>query len=179
METINAIRQRASCRSYGSAKVNDAVIRDILELATQAPSAGNMQEWRFVVVKSPEVKKRLAEAYVINRKWQFDAPAIIVVLADMDIIEDAYGERGVGLYAAQDTAAAIENLLLAATDSGLATCWIGAFNEQAVKNAVAAPERMRPVAMITLGYAKDRPAKPARKPLPEVAFSETYGNPFK
>jgi nitroreductase len=179
MDVDEAMRQRASIRSYSGEKPSDSDIRALLEMAVQAPSAGNTQEWRFVVVKKKENLARLAEAYAINRKWQFDVPAAIVVLADMEAIEKRFGERGVALYAAQDTAAAIENIMLAATGRGLATCWIGAFNEQAVKNAIAAPEKLRPMAIVTVGYAKERPAKPARRPLSEIAFSETYGNGLK
>jgi nitroreductase len=179
MDADEAMVSRASVRSYKDSKVDDGLIREMLSMATQAPSSGNTQEWVFVVVKKKENRAKLAEAYVIDRKFQFDAPAIIVVCADIDAIEAKYGERGVLLYAAQDTAAAIENLMLAATERGLATCWIGAFNEQVVRNAIAAPQRIRPMAMITLGYAKAPCQKPARKPLAEVAYSETYGNPLK
>jgi len=178
MNTDEAIRQRASVRSYGSAKVDDAVVRELIELATQAPSAGNTQEWVFVVVKDPNTRQAIGDA-CFGRTFIASAPVIVVVCADMDKIEAAYGERGVSLYAAQDTAAAVENLMLAATDRGLATCWVGAFNEQAVKNAVNLPGNVRPMAMITLGYAKEKPRKPARRPVSEVAFSEMYGKPFK
>jgi len=177
VNTDDAIRQRASVRSYGSAKVDDAVVRELLELAIQAPSAGNTQEWVFIVVKSARAKQQLAEASF--GRSALEAPVIVVVGADMEMIERAYGERGVGLYAAQDIAAAVENFMLAATERGLATCWIGAFNEQAVKNAVNLPGNIRPMAMITLGYAKEKPRKPARKPVSEVAFSELFGKPFK
>lgn len=131
------------------------------------------------MVKDQKNRQKLSEAYAIGRKWQFDAPVIVVVCADMEMIERAYGERGVSLYAAQDIAAAVENFMLAATERGLATCWIGAFNEQAVKNAVVLPSHIRPMAMITLGYAKGKPRKPGRKPVSEIAFSELYGKPFK
>jgi len=179
MEVSEAIRNRKSVRRFSDAKVSDAAIKELLELAAQAPSAGNTQEWRFVVVRERETKQRLSEAYMIGRKYQLEAPVIIVVCADMEAIGDAYGERGKSLYAFQDTAAAVENMLLAAAGMGLATCWLGAFNEQAVRNALAIPERIRPVAMITLGYAGENIAKNMRKPLAEAAFSEIYGNPFK
>jgi nitroreductase len=175
MNTEEAIRKRASVRSYGSAKVSDAVIKELIELACQAPSAGNVQEWRFVVVKDRERKARLAESYIINRKAQFEAPVIVVVCADLEAIDKAYGERGISLYAPQDIGAAVQTFMLAAVDRGLGTCWIGAFNEQIVKNAMVLPENLRPMAMITLGYAKDNPKKPPRKALSEIACAEVYG----
>ncbi len=181
MDVDEAIRQRASCRSYGSANVGDGVVKELIELAVQAPSAGNTEEWVFVVVKGQENRRKLSEAYAMSAarsKWQFEAPVVVVVCADMDKIEQAYGERGVSLYAAQDIAAAVENFMLAAAGRGLATCWIGAFNEQAVRNAINAPSHVRPMAMITLGYAKEKPKKPARLPLAGVAFSEAYGKPL-
>jgi len=177
METDEAIRQRISVRSYGNANVSDSVIREIIELAMQAPSAGNTQEWVFIVVKDTKARQAIADA-CFGRAFITTAPTVMVVCADMEAIEKSYGERGVSLYAAQDVAAAVENMMLAATSRGLATCWIGAFNEQAVKDIVAAPSNVRPMAIVTLGYAKDRPAKPARKPLSDAAFSEAYGKPF-
>ncbi len=178
MDIDEAIRSRASVRSYGSANVGDGVLKELIELATQAPSAGNTQEWIFVAVRDQKSRQAIGDA-CFGRKFIASAPVIVVVCADMEKIEGAYGERGVGLYAAQDVAAAVENFMLAATGRGLSTCWIGAFNEQAVRNATAAPPHIRPMAMITLGYAKEKPEKPARKPLSDIAFSEAYGKPFK
>lgn len=172
MDVEEAIRRRASVRSYGSAKVSDADIRELLELAAQAPSAGNMQEWVFVVAKKAETRAALAEA-AFGRKM--DCPVVVVVFADMEKVERAYGERGVSLYAAQDTAAAAENLMLAAAGRGIASCWIGSFNEQKVRDAVAAPQGLRPMALVTLGYAKGSPARTPRKSLSEFAFLDVYG----
>ncbi len=178
MEMDEAIRLRVSCRSYGSAKVDDGVVRELIELAMQAPSAGNTEEWIFVVVKDQKSRQAIGDA-CFGRTFIASAPVVVVVCADMDKIEQAYGERGVSLYAAQDVATAVENFMLAATGRGLATCWIGAFNEQAVRNAINAPSHVRPMAMITLGYAKDKPKKPGRMPVSDVAFAELYGKPFK
>ena len=177
MDADEAIRQRASVRSYGNANVDSSVVKELIELAVQAPSAGNSQEWVFVVVRDQNVKKALAESSFGTNKMS--CPVVVVVFADMDVIESAYGERGVSLYAMQDIAAAVENFMIAATNRGLSTCWIGAFNDQMVRNAVAAPQHLRPMAMITLGYAKDKVRKPSRKPVSDVVFSELYGKPFK
>jgi nitroreductase len=178
METDEAIRLRASARSYGFAKVDDSVVKELLELAMQAPSAGNTEEWVFIVIKGTGTKQALAEAS-FGRKFISDAPAIIVFCADMGQIEKRFGERGTSLYAGQDVAAAVQTLMVAATARNLSTCWIGDFNEQLVKNILAIPQGIRPLSMVTLGYAKDRPKKPQRKQLSDVAFSEAYGKPFK
>ncbi|MBE0476494.1 MAG: nitroreductase family protein, partial [Coriobacteriia bacterium] len=79
-----------------------------------------------------------------------------------------YGERGERLYAIQDTAAAATQILLAAVDRGLASCWIGAFDERAVRVAVGIPEPLSPVAILPVGHSAESAGKPARRPLKEV-----------
>jgi nitroreductase len=97
-----------------------------------------------------------------------------VVCADMKRAEESYGERGRTLYCLQDTSAAVENILLAATALGLGGCWMGAFHEDEVKQVINAPGEMRPVALIAVGYPNESPRDRSRRPASEVVYQETF-----
>lgn len=151
MDVIEAIKKRRSIRRYKDTPVPDDVLREILECARVAPSAGNRQPWVFYVVKSPEVKQKLVEASG-NQVFVGQAPVVIVVCADPEVSASRYEDRGRTLYFIQDTAAAVQNILLAAVSFGLGTCWVGAFRETLVREALNLPANLRPVAMVPIGY---------------------------
>lgn len=173
MQTMDAIRGRTSVREYKPDPVPDDVIRDIIEAAALAPSSGNVQDWEFVVVKTPEGRNALAAA-AFNQSFVASAPCVVVVCTDLERITKAYGERGRSLYSIQNTSAAIQNMMLTAWDKGLGTCWIGAFNEAEVKEAAVLPSNVRPVALITIGYPSRKPVKSRRRSLDDVVHWETY-----
>lgn len=170
---MDAIRGRTSVREYKPDPVPDDVLKEIIEAAMLAPSSGNVQDWEFVVVKTPEGRNALAAA-AFNQSFVTHAPCVIVVCTDLDRITKAYGERGRSLYSIQNTSAAVQNLMLAAWDKGLGTCWIGAFDEEAVREAVILPADARPLALITLGYPAGKPIKSRRRPLDDVLHWETF-----
>jgi nitroreductase len=147
--------------------VGEEVIAWLLEAARWAPSAGNLQPWRFYVVTSSELRQKLAAAS--RQGFVAQAPVVIVVGAVPEGSAQVYGDRGRYLYCLQDTAAAIQNLLLAATAAGLGSCWVGAFDEAAVHRALGLPPEVRPVALVPLGYTREKPFAPARLPLASVA----------
>jgi len=162
------VKKRRSVRKFDPKRpVSEEQTDKILEAAIWAPSAGNMQCWRFFVVRNPEVKDQLA-IRAGHQPFLNDAPVLIVVCADLAQIAHSYGSRGSETFAIQDTAAAIENILLAVTDLGLAACWIGAFDEGRVSNILKLEEGIRPLAMLPIGYAADDPRPPRRRPLSEV-----------
>lgn len=104
-----------------------------------------------------------------------EAPVVIVVCSNLDRVAAKYGERGRVLYSIQNTAAAAQNLNLAAWDKGLATCWVGAFSEDAVRTALAVPRGVRPLAIITLGWPAEKPRKPERMDIREIMHKELFG----
>lgn len=168
MEVFEAIRRRQSVRRFERGKeVSRDMIEKLLAAAVEAPTAGNLQVWRFWVVLNAKLKEKLAEA-AYYQKFVADAPAVIVVGADLNQASRGYGERGKNLYALQDTAAAIENILLAACDLGLGSCWVGAFDEAAVSEALDLPSHIRPLAILPVGYPAGEGRKPPRRPLNEV-----------
>lgn len=167
MEFGEVLAARRSVRHFNAKlDVSDEDIRALLDAAVQAPTAGNIQPWRFSVVKSLEARERLVEA--LHQRWATGAPAIIAVSVDPRPCAARYGDRGEYLYALQDTAAAAENILLAAVDRGLAACWIGAFDDKAVSKALNLPAPVTPVALIPVGYSAESAGRPARRPVAEV-----------
>jgi nitroreductase len=173
METLSCIKSRASVRSFRPDDVPEQAIVEILEAAVQAPCAGNIQEWRFVVVRNPVNRKRLAEAS-FEQAVVAKAPVLVVVCSDLGEIGGAYGERGKNLYSVQDASCAANTIMLAAWDKGIGSCWVGSFNEQKVKDILVLPSHVRPLAIIPMGYPASKPQKPRRKAMQEVVKKEFY-----
>lgn len=152
MDFWQVINQRKSIRRFNpQKKVPKELIEKIIRVAHRAPSAGNVHPESFIIVYKEEIKKKLAQI-ALNQDFISQAPVVIVVLADLDKSAFYYGDRGRELYAICDTAAAIENLLLAATALGLSTCWVGAFDEEKIREILKIKKGIRPIAIIPLGY---------------------------
>lgn len=168
MDLFEAISKRRSIRQFCSDHpVDDATVQRILESAIAAPSAGNGQPWRFFVVRDPALKRQLAfEAG--HQRFIDQAPVAIVVCVDLDKAEEGYGERGRKTYALQDTAAAIQNMLLTITALGLGSCWVGAFNESVAAELLKLPGNVRPLAILPVGL----PAEPAHRIPPRLKIEE-------
>lgn len=168
MDVFTAIKTRQSIRRFKTEPFPEETLEKILEASRYAPSAGNVQPWKFFVVRSKDVRVKLADA-ALGQKWMVTAPVIIVACADLPRSAASYGQRGSELYALQDTAAAIQNMILSAVEAGLACCWVGAFREEiAARILNINPQVLRPVAMIPLGYPAESPARPAKRPLEEI-----------
>jgi nitroreductase len=173
LDVLEAIKKRRSIRAYTTKEVSDEDVERLIEAARWAPSAGNIQPWAFVVVKDVETKRKLSSA-TLQTLIQ-EAPVAIVVCADAARSSRVYGSRGEKLYSIQDTAAATQNILLAAQELGLATCWVGAFRENEVAKAVKTPTNLRPVAMVAVGYPAERPVAPQRRSFNEIVHYKTFG----
>ncbi|UCD13519.1 MAG: nitroreductase family protein [Thermoplasmatales archaeon] len=150
MDVKEAIQKRQSVRSFLGKKLSLEVIHEIIKYAHLAPSAGNLQARDFIIVDDEEQKRRLSRAS-LNQMFIAEAPVNIVVCANLNRVSP-YGIRGEELYCIQDSAAAVEHILLLAVDNGLGACWVGAFNENEVSNILELPQHIRPVAIIPIGY---------------------------
>jgi nitroreductase len=173
LDVFEAIKERRSIRSYTDEKVSEQDVERLIEAARWAPSAGNIQPWEFVVVKDMETKRKLSGA-ALNQTFIEKVPVVIVVCADVARSSRGYGSRGEHLYSIQDTAAATENILLAAQQLGLATCWVGAFRENEVAKAVKAPRNLKPVAIVSVGHPAERQMIPQRRSFSEIVHYETF-----
>ena len=159
--------RRFSCRSFEPTALSDAELEPLIEAARWAPSAGNLQPWRFVVVRSPTLRDELARS-AHGQEFVAVAPVVIVVCAVPAESARRYRERGEQLYCLQDTAAAVENILLAATEHGLGSCWVGAFDEDAAARCLSVPFGWRPVAMIPVGWPLGAVPPRQRRPREET-----------
>jgi len=177
MNVFDCIFNRRGVRSFKREPVDDKLIGVMLYSATQAPSAGNTQEWQFVVVKDAEMRKKLADA-ALRQGFIAEAPVVIVVCADLEKISMRFGKRGEALYGVQDTANATMLMMLAAHALGLSTCWVGAFDEDAVSHVVELPEKFKPVAIVPVGYALESPEKPERIPFETLASVNAFGKKY-
>ena len=173
MDVLEAIKTRRSIRAFTQGGIPDGEIIKILDAARWAPSAGNIQPWIFVVIKNSEAKRRLSEA-ALNQFFIEDASTVVVVCADQERSRRIYGRRGADLYCIQDTAAATQNILLAAHALGLGACWVGAFDENDVRLIIKAPREIRPVAIVPIGYPAERPRSIFKRPLSEVVRREVF-----
>lgn len=168
MEFSEVIAKRRSVRHFNAKlDVAEEDVRALIEAAVSSPSAGNIQPWRFTIVRSMEARERLSGA--LHQRWATSAPVVIVVSVDPRPCAARYGDRGEQLYCIQDTAIAAQTILLAAVDRGLASCWIGAFDAAAVREAIGLPAAIEPVAILPVGYSAESAGRPARRPLSEVA----------
>lgn len=170
MDFWKVIADRYSVREFDpSVDVSKEVVVRLLAAAVRAPSAGNRQAWHFYVVRDRNKREGLAAA-AGGQGFIAQAPVAIVVCADAKKSAAGYGARGRELYCLQDTAAAIEHILLAAVADGLGGCWVGAFDEGRAAKVLGLPARHRPVAILPLGKPVGKRDKPtAREPLDQVA----------
>ena len=162
MEVFEAIKNRYSCRSYKAENIPAEKLKKILEAARLAPSAHNAQEWRFVVVKNEKIRNKLAKA--ASQSFIAEAPVIIVAVS----LNPEYIMSGGTPAYAVDLAIAMEHIALEAVEEGLATCWIGAFDQAKVKKILNIPEEYKVVVLMPLGYPADKPKSKIRKRLEEI-----------
>ena len=172
VNVLEAIKKRRSVRHFLKEDVSDETMMELLDAMRWAPSAGNLQPWEFVVVRDAEVKRKVSEA--ARQAWIMEAPVVVVVCAVPERSAPRYGDRGINLYCLQDTAAAVQNLHLAAVEKGLGTCWVGAFNESLVAQAVNVPQGVRPVAVVPVGRPAETPAPRPRRSLEEIVHRDRF-----
>jgi nitroreductase len=168
-EGLDLLASRRSIRRFRDEPVDESTARRLVLAACAAPSAGNAQPWAFVRVRARSLREALALA-ASSQRLVSEAPLTIVVCADLERARRAYGERGVSLYCLQDTAAATQNLLLAAHALGLGACWVGAFSEREVARVLGLASALRPVAIVAIGWPAEQPRGPGRRPIEEVSW---------
>jgi nitroreductase len=173
MDLFEVIKKRRSIRSYLSKPVEDDKLQAILEAANAAPSAGDLQAYEIVVIKSSDQKEALRKASNGQRSI-VEAPVVLVAVANQKRASTRYGERGVKLYSIQDPTIAVSYMQLVATAFGLATCWIGAFNDAGVASVIGADmdNGMIPVAILPIGYPNQSPNATPRRKLSDLVHDE-------
>jgi nitroreductase len=169
MDVVTAISQRSSVRAYKATDVEEDKLKKILEAARLSPSASNRQEWKFIVVRNKEIKKKLARA-AFGQIFIGEAPVVIVACGTEAKAIMACGQPAYTV----DVSIACAFMVLQAYELGLGTCWIGAFKEDEVKKILEIPEEVRVVAMTPLGYPGQPPSKKVRKSLDQIVCFEKF-----
>jgi len=169
MSLMQQIQKRYSVRSYLDRPVEKEKLDAVLEAARLAPSARNVQEWRFVIVQDRDMIGRLVAA-ANNQAFVGEAAAVIACCA----INPEYVMRCGQIAYPIDLAIAIEHMALQAVEEGLGTCWIGSFFEDRVRKLLDVPEDVRVVELLTLGYPADKPKPKSREPIENIACYEKW-----
>jgi nitroreductase len=162
MDLYQAIKKRYSCRSYSSKPIEADKLERILEAARLAPSAKNLQDWRFVIVTDEQKRKELAIA-ANEQMFIATAPAVIVGCSNCD-----QAMRCSQLIAPIDVAIAMEHIALAATAEGLATCWIGSFYPEKVQKILGIPQEIEVIELMPIGYPADKETHKSRENIEKI-----------
>lgn len=153
MELKEAIEKRHCTRRFSQkdrkVRLKDAF--DVMEAALHAPAAGNIPTVKLVLVEDSKLIAQIADAAPGN-DFINEADKLIIVLSDPKQVKSMYGERG-EKYMHQQAGAAIENMLLAVEDLNLASCWVGAFDDDAIKRVLKVPDDFSVEAILPLGHA--------------------------
>jgi nitroreductase len=202
MNVLEAIEKRRSVRSYRPDPIPEDVLHRLLNAMRLAPSGGNRQAWKFVVVREGAMKRRLAEACTYVRRsgevrpqlWIAEAPVVIVACGSEQQAASRYYRDGRPVIAYGDAspeevkadkadyescldwdlAIALDHLTLAAVEEGLGTCWIGGLDERKVKGLLSIPDDWRAPLAMPVGYPVERPEPRSRKPLEEIVCYERF-----
>ncbi len=167
MDFFEVLQNRHSIRAFAARPVEPEKLQSILEAARHAPSAGNLQAYEIYVVTRAATLRALADA-ALGQEYVAQAPVALAFFAHPELSSRKYGRRGSSLYAVQDGTIACAHAHLAATALGLASVWVGAFNDEAVRHAIGAGEDLLPLAVLPIGYPSETPETTSRRPLAEV-----------
>ncbi len=180
---LNLVSERRSCRAYLDAPVSDEALAKCLEAARLAPSACNKQPWRFVVVKDREKLDAICSKALlpgIPMPWLKAAPVIVALCAETELTTHRLAPLLSGVpYHILDAGIACEHFVLAAEAQGLGSCWIGWFKPRPLKRILDIPWSVKPLSLLSLGHPAEKRNPSPRLDLGRIAFSDSWGRPFK
>lgn len=171
---FDAMQKRKTTTSFTQQAVEFEKIAQIIQAGMLAPSAGNLQNWQFIVVTEKGLLRELFH-HTLEQEVFMTAPIGVIVCADVDLAEKFYGLRGKRLYLIQDCAACIENMLLTAEAFDLGACWVGAFDEEKVASMFGIPKNVRAQAIILFGYPESEPERKEKKRIDYLVYFNRYG----
>jgi nitroreductase len=169
MTLTELIETRRSVRAYRRDLVDDKTLHQVLEAARLAPTAANRQPVCFIVVHTAGREQDLLQIY--NLEWFVRAPLVICACS---VPARAWVRKDGKNYSDIDVAISMDHLILAATELGLGTCWVAAFDAAAARRVLSLPEGVDPIAFTPLGYSEDTARPRLRKPLSEIVKYEHW-----
>jgi nitroreductase len=164
---FETVRHRHSVRSYQTTAIEKEKLHAILEMACAAPSAGDLQAYQIVVVSNTETRAALRQA-ADDQTFIAEAPVCLAFCADPERSAERFGARGRDLYALQDATIAATFAQLATVAAGLASTWVGYFDEQRVSDCLGLDETLRPIALLCIGYPAELPEPSSRRRMTDV-----------
>jgi nitroreductase len=165
---FETVRHRHSVRCYQSGRpVEHEKLHAILEMACAAPSAGDLQAYRIIVVSNLDTRQSLQGA-AQNQAFIAEAPVCLVFAAEPARSAQKYGERGAKLYALQDTTIAAAYAQLAIVAAGMGSTWVGHFDEKQVAQTLRLADGLIPVALLSLGYPAELPEATPRRRIGDI-----------
>lgn len=167
MKFSELIRKRYSVRAYKTEPVEAEKLEQVLEAARLAPTAANRQPFQLLVIPTKGREEDLRRIYA--RKWFVQAPLVICACA---VASQGWKRMDGKPYVDVDVTIAMDHLILAATELGLGTCWIAAFNPSAAREVLQLPDGVEPIVFTPLGYPADQPGSKVRKPLSDLVRYE-------
>lgn len=173
MEFDQALNKRRSTRAFQKKEIEEEKLKSILEAVNRAPSAGNLQAYEIVLVRDEKTKENIAQA-ALSQDFLSKAPVLLIFFAHPKKSATKYGERGEKIYSLQDATIAAAYAQLAAVNQGLACAWVGAFDNEELKNILMTPSDLEPIAVIPIGYAAERPKVSGRRDLNDIVHQERF-----
>jgi nitroreductase len=170
---LEAVRKRRSVSRYQEKNIPSSILEEIFEAARLAPSASNRQPWKFVVVQDEGLKQKVMEASILHGKLQPFIVEASVIIAGCATDVSHIMPNGVPSHHV-DLSIALEHISLQAAELGLGSCWIGAFNQEKVKDLLKIPENAAVVCLMTLGYPAGNSLQRKRKPLEDIICYNYY-----
>jgi nitroreductase len=168
MTVFEAIAKRFSCRAYVDKPIEKDKLDKIFEAARQAPSAKNLQDWRFVVVTDKKIKQQVADC--TNQAETLGKASAIIAACSVCSETMRCGQK----IAPIDVAIALEHIALAATELGLATCWIGSFDTEKVRHVLGIPKNVAIIELMSLGYPEEGRRQTARLPVQDIVCYDKW-----
>ena len=169
MGFLELAKRRYSVRAYKPHPVENEKLQQVLEAARLAPTACNLQPFQFIVIHTKGRETELRRIY--GASWFVQAPIIICACG---VSEQTWVRRDGKSYCEVDVSIATDHLILAATDLGLGTCWIAAFNADAAREILGLPDNVEPIVFTPLGYPADQAKVKTRKPISELVRYEHW-----
>jgi nitroreductase len=165
-------RARRSIRRYRLDPVPQVMIEQLLEAGRWAPSANNLQPWRFIVVQDASIRDQIAQCthYLGYPRVHLNESPVVIVLCGVER-DRVYHEFLNG-----DVAMAALQMMLQAKTLGLGTCWVGGLNREAVAGLLRIPDPLEVVCLMTVGFPAAEPGPTSRRPLDEILHYDLYGS---
>jgi nitroreductase len=174
MDVVKAIKGRRSVRSFKEDKIKKEDVYECVDNAKYAPSSGNLQNWKVIVVEDKNKLKELAVA-CLRQRWIADAPVSLVVCAEMDSVAKVYGDKG-ELYAVENANLYVQNLILLLYSKGLGSALVGSFDKKAIRRILKIPTDAEPLYVIPVGKSNGEVKEPIRREMEHFTYFGEWGS---